>query len=110
MSTPRHLWSGDWRAESESAADQLRRRRAETPPPAVEPPESGGGEARVSRLRAAREWLRKVGAALLARLRVLEPRMALRALLLAALIGGVAFAAVSALGGSGTSEGSALAS
>jgi PDZ domain-containing protein len=41
MSTPRHLWSGDWRLESVAAAEELARRRAEledSPAPASAPP------------------------------------------------------------------------
>lgn len=105
MSAPRHLWSGDWRAESESAADQLRRRRADTDPAAGGPPERGAGEARASRLRTARERLRQLGAALVARMRALQPRTALRALLLVALIAGAAFAAMTVLGGIGHEPG-----
>jgi hypothetical protein len=37
MSAPRHLWSGEWESESESAADEVERRRGQRGPEA--PPE-----------------------------------------------------------------------
>ncbi len=50
MSSPRHLWSGDWRTESITAAEELARRRAapqpidDDPAPVSEPGRAGIGE------------------------------------------------------------------
>ena len=33
MSSPRHLWSGDWQLDSATAADELAKRRAQSPEP-----------------------------------------------------------------------------
>lgn len=39
MSSPRHLWSGDWERDSTAAAEELARRRAQTEEPDGTPPE-----------------------------------------------------------------------
>ena len=54
MTTPRHLWSGDWARESESAADEMERRRAgfmPGEPPVEEPPQEPQREPRPPLLR-----------------------------------------------------------
>jgi hypothetical protein len=57
MSAPRHLWSGDWRLDSATAAEELAKRRAKVREPAEspepEPPQAAPGLA--ARLAA---WLR----------------------------------------------------
>lgn len=66
MSAPRHLWSGDWRRESEAAADELARRRASRVPrrPAEpEPPRPPKRRllARLAAYRPARRTVRLAG-------------------------------------------------
>lgn len=39
MTPPKHLWSGDWRADSQAAADELANRKRAPRPPAEPPPE-----------------------------------------------------------------------
>ena len=88
MTTPRHLWSGDWARESESAADEMERRRAGFEPseaPVEEPPQEPQGEPRPPLLRrvavAVFAFFRSLGAAtarglaaIVARLRTISPR------------------------------------
>jgi S1-C subfamily serine protease len=38
MSAPKHLWSGDWRADAAAAAQKRAGQRTETPPPEEPPP------------------------------------------------------------------------
>jgi predicted metalloprotease with PDZ domain len=38
MSAPKHLWSGDWRADAAAAAQKRAGQRIETPPPEEPPP------------------------------------------------------------------------
>ena len=88
MTTPRHLWSGDWARESESAADEMERRRAgfePSEPPVEEPPQEPQREPRpplLTRIAAAVvAFLRSLAAAtarglkaIVARLRTISPR------------------------------------
>ena len=56
MTTPRHLWSGDWMRESESAAEAMERRREgfqPGEPPVEEPPKEPDREPREPLLRRA---------------------------------------------------------
>jgi len=81
MTSPRHLWSGDWERESAAAAEQLRRQPAPVEQPAESEPEPA---ARLSRART---------------------RVALVALPAALLSAVAAFAIVAALSGAGGSGG-----
>jgi len=114
MSSPRHLWSGDWQRESDAAADELARRRAagwgreepplEEPEPPVRPPRP------VTPDRRPRRSLRdRVAAALrdargrLAALRRPSPRqrrLATAIVVAAVLVAGAAYG-LAAIGGSG---------
>lgn len=96
MSAPRHLWSGDWRRESEAAADELARRRASRVPRRPAEPEPP---------RPPRPPKRR----LLARLAAYRP--ARRTVRLAGLIAvvvllgaGAAYGVASVLGGSGSAQ------
>jgi hypothetical protein len=114
MTTPRHLWSGDWARESESAADEMERRRAgfvPGEPPAEEPPQEPEGEPRppllkrtaaalVAFLRSARAAAARGFAAAVARLRTISARQV--ALVALATVAGaaVALGAAALVGGS----------
>ncbi len=67
MSSPRHLWSGDWQLDSAAVAEELARRRAQSEEPAdsgpeVPPPPSKPSAAQrvVAWLRAARRTLARL--------------------------------------------------
>jgi PDZ domain len=120
MSSPRHLWSGDWRLESDAVAEELAKRRAPTEEPAetreLPPPRS-----RTSAATRASVWLRTVRHRLATRSargprarqsagerfaavhagRGRQLRVVLVAALVALLSAGGAYAAVSFLVGSG---------
>src|ERR1700747_737627 len=85
MTTPRHLWSGDWMRESESAAEEMERRREgfqPGEPPVDEPPAEPGREPLLKRaamavlafLRSVRGATARGLAAAVARLRTISPR------------------------------------
>lgn len=116
MTTPRHLWSGDWARESESAADEMERRRAgfqPDEPPVGEPPQEPEREPRpplltrvaaavVAFLRSARAATARGFAAAVARLRTISPRQ-VGLVALATLAGAaVALGAATLAGGSGS--------
>jgi membrane-associated protease RseP (regulator of RpoE activity) len=115
MTTPRHLWSGEWLRESESAAEEMARRRdaLASEPPAEEPPIEPEREPRkpilvraAAALLAALRTLRHATAgwlaALGARLRAISPRQ-VGLVLLATLAGAaVALGAAALAGGSGS--------
>jgi hypothetical protein len=106
MSAPRHLWSGDWRNESSAHGEDLAARRAQAPQPGeIEsaPTPSRSARSAADRLRA---WLRATRPRAHLRLRPRYPsrrriRVAVLVGLLALVGAGVAFAASSALIGSG---------
>lgn len=126
MTTPRHLWSGDWARESESAADEMERRRAgfePTEPPVEEPPQEPQREPRpplLTRIAAAVvAFLRSLAAttargfaAAVARLRTISPRQV--GLVALATVAGAAVAlgaaALAGGGGSGTTTSDAQVS
>jgi putative serine protease PepD len=86
--SPKHLWSGDWRAETEAEAEERRRLEAEREATAVRNPDPGGQSA-------------APGAAAPPRRRGL---FAASAAVVILAIGGGAFAAGSLLGGSDTKK------
>jgi membrane-associated protease RseP (regulator of RpoE activity) len=116
MTTPRHLWSGDWRRESESAAEEMERRREgyrPGEPPIEEPPPEPEREPREPWLtRAATAvlaFLRSVGAAtargfkaMVARLRTISPRQVGLVALATVAGAAVALGAAALAGGSGS--------
>jgi S1-C subfamily serine protease len=122
MTTPRHLWSGDWARESESAADEMERRRAgfvPGEPPVEEPPQEPEGEPRppllkrmaaalVAFLRSARAATARGFAAAVARLRTISARqiglVALATVAGAAVALGAAALVGGSQGGSKTSD------
>ncbi|MFI5038558.1 MAG: PDZ domain-containing protein [Solirubrobacterales bacterium] len=126
MTTPRHLWSGDWARESESAADEMERRRAgfvPDEPPVEEPPHEPQREPRpplLTRVAAAIvAFLRSLSAATargfgatVARLRTISPRQI--GLVALATVAGAAVAlgaaALAGGGGSGTTTSDAQGS
>jgi hypothetical protein len=113
MTTPRHLWSGDWERDSAARAEELASRarlQIEQPAPepalapAREPASPGAGLAAVLRalVAALMALLRAVGAglrALGAGLRRLQPRAVLLAALVAAIVVGAAFGLSALVGG-----------
>ena len=118
MTTPRHLWSGDWARESESAADEMERRRAGfTPdePPVEEPPQEPQREPRpplltrvvaalVAFLRSVRTATARGFTAAVARLRTISPRQV--GLVALATVAGAAVAlGAAALAGGGSGNG-----
>lgn len=119
MTTPRHLWSGDWMRESESAAEEMERRREGFHPgePTVqEPPKEPEREPREPWLtRAATAvlaFLRSLGAAtargwkaMVARLRTISPRQVGLVALATVAGAGVALGAAALAGGSGSHSG-----
>jgi membrane-associated protease RseP (regulator of RpoE activity) len=104
MASPRHLWSGDWRQESDAAADELARRRGlGQGPDAAEPePESPPTEplprARRPPPGARKQRTRRAPA--LPRVRPAHARLALLIVLGALLVGGAAYGLASLGGGS----------
>jgi hypothetical protein len=48
MTSPRHLWSGDWEHDSTAARDELEQRRAQTDEPVAIPPKAPSPRARPS--------------------------------------------------------------
>jgi hypothetical protein len=127
MSSPRHLWSGDWRRDSDAAADELAKRRAagshaaapapaDRPEPAIPPPARRPATPpkpprppRESALDRAAAALRRTRE----RLPALRPpsaqhrRLALVVVLAALLLAGAVYG-LSALGGAGSPTASAL--
>lgn len=135
MSSPRHLWSGDWESDSAAVTEELGRRRQGTAPP-VEPRPEPPAPARARRPALASNllWLRRQASAAregeralrqrareAARARAASARPAgrrrLRIVLLAGLVGllsaAIAYGVVTLLAGSGgptvTSAGTAQA-
>jgi membrane-associated protease RseP (regulator of RpoE activity) len=116
MTTPRHLWSGDWARESESAADEMERRRAgfqPDEPPVGEPPQEPEREPRpplltrvaaavVAFLRSARAATARGFAAAVARLRTISPRQVGLVALATVAGAAVALGAATLAGGSGS--------
>jgi len=116
MTTPRHLWSGDWARESESAADEMERRRAgfaPDEPPAQEPPQEPQREPRpplltrvaaalVAFLRSARAATARAFSAAIARLRTISPRQVGLVALATVAGAAVALGAATLAGGSGS--------
>ena len=88
MTTPRHLWSGDWMRESASAADEMERRREgfqpagapdeepqrEPPPEPREPLLARAAAATLAFLRSLRAAGARGLAAAIARVRTISPR------------------------------------
>lgn len=116
MTTPRHLWSGDWMRESESAAQEMERRRAgfqPGQPPVREPPREPEREPREPLLRRAATamlaFLRSLRAATarglaaaVARLRTISPRQVGLVALATVAGAAVALGAAALAGGSGS--------
>src|SRR6476659_5448105 len=115
MTTPRHLWSGAWARESESAADEMERRRAGFQPdePPVEEPQEPQREPRpplltrvvaavVAFLRSARAATARGFAAVVARLRTISPRQVGLVALATVAGAAVALGAATLAGGSGS--------
>ncbi|MGZ4214914.1 MAG: PDZ domain-containing protein [Solirubrobacteraceae bacterium] len=119
MTTPRHLWSGDWARESESAAEEMERRREgfrPGEPPVQEPAKEPEREPRQPLLtRAAAAivaFLRSLGAATargfaaaVARVRTISPRQVGLVALATVAGAGVALGAAALAGGSGSHSG-----
>lgn len=117
MTTPRHLWSGDWMRESESAAEEMERRRAGFQPD--EPPDESPTEPALER-EPREPWLKRAAvailmflaslravttrglAAALARLRTVSPRQVALVALATVAGAGVALGAAALAGGSGS--------
>lgn len=109
MTSPKHLWSGDWESDSESAAAERARRRAQAlaapPPPPPAPPAGPSLAARVRALLSA--MLRAIGRGLQGGLRAIRsarrPRFRVVALvgLTALVVVGAAYG-LSRIGGSET--------
>ena len=116
MTTPRHLWSGDWARESESAAEEMERRREgfqPGEPPVEEPPQEPDARAAPAAAHARRAavvaFLRSLGAATargfaaaVARLRSISPRQVGLVALATVAGAGVALGAAALAGGSGS--------
>lgn len=97
MSSPRHLWSGDWEFDSAAVTEDLAKRRAqaeETPAPPPEPPQP---RARPSAAARAVAWLRRVRNRLGRVRRGRGLRVALVVALLALLGAGAAYGVTSLL-------------
>ena len=117
MTTPRHLWSGDWARESESAADEMERRRAgfaPGEPPVAEPPQEPEHEPRpplltrvvaglLAFLRSLRAATARGFAATVARLRTISPRQ-IGLVALATVAGAAVALGAAALAGGGRSS------
>jgi hypothetical protein len=111
MSSPRHLWSGDWQLDSATAADELAKRRAqspepEEPAPSAPPPRPSLRERIIAALRDLRRWLahlitRARTAIRNAWRRARGGRRVALAVLLVALVGAGVAVAVTSLVGSG---------
>jgi S1-C subfamily serine protease len=118
MTTPRHLWSGDWARESESAAEDMDRRReglSPGEPPVQEPPKEPEREPRpplltrvaaafVAFLRSLRAATARGFAAAVARVRTISPRQVGLVALATVAGAGVALGAAALAGGSGSSS------
>jgi PDZ domain len=106
MSSPRHLWSGDWQLDSATAAEELARRRAQTPegeePTPELPPRPTLRERIVAALRAFWARLRAFWAHLRAMARGRRLRTALAVVVVLLLGAGVALGVTSLVGGNGT--------
>lgn len=122
MTTPKHLWSGDWMRESDSAAEEMERRRAgfqpDEPPvdeapakPKPKPePEREPREPLLTRaaavilpfLRSLRAATARGLAAAAARLRAISPRQVALVALATVAGAGVALGAAALAGGSGS--------
>ena len=59
MSSPRHLWSGDWELDSTAAREELAQRRAQTDEPVEAPPAAAPPPPRPSAAARALAWLRE---------------------------------------------------
>ncbi|HET7051653.1 MAG TPA: PDZ domain-containing protein [Solirubrobacteraceae bacterium] len=113
MTTPRHLWSGDWARESESAAEEMDRRRERFQPgepPVQEPPKEPEREPRtplltrvaaafVAFMRSLRAATARGFAAAVARLRTISPRQVGLVALATVAGAGVALGAAALAGG-----------
>jgi hypothetical protein len=103
MTSPRHLWSGDWEHESDAAAEQRRRLDALAEQP-VEPEPEPATAPRRRRLAVPRRQSRpRLPRLRLPRLRL--PRIALLVVAAALLSAAAAFAIVAAFGGPGGNGG-----
>jgi membrane-associated protease RseP (regulator of RpoE activity) len=116
MTTPRHLWSGDWARESESAAEEMDRRREgfrPGEPPIKEPPKEPEREPRtplltrvaaafVAFLRSMRAATARGLAGAVARLSTISPRQVGLVALATVAGAGVALGAAALAGGSGS--------
>jgi membrane-associated protease RseP (regulator of RpoE activity) len=116
MTTPKHLWSGDWMRESESAAEEMERRRDgfhPGEPPVQEPPREPEREPRepwltraatavLAFLRSLRAAAARGFAATVARLRTISPRQVGLVALATVAGAGVALGAAALAGGSGS--------
>ena len=119
MTTPRHLWSGDWARESESAADEMERRRAgiaPDEPPIAEPSQEPQRKPRpplltrvvaalVAFLRSVRTATARGFNAAAARLRTISPRQ-IGLVALATVAGAAVALGAAALAGGGSGNGS----
>lgn len=116
MTTPRHLWSGDWMRESDAAAEEMERRREgfdPGEPPVQEPSKEPEREPREPWLKRAATamlaFLRSLlaatargFAAMVARLRTISPRQVALVALATVAGAGVALGAAALAGGSGS--------
>jgi membrane-associated protease RseP (regulator of RpoE activity) len=108
MSSPRHLWSGDWQLDSATAAEELARRRAQSPEPEEPTPELPPRPSLRARIVAALRAFWAQMRAFWARLRAVGKGRRLRtalAVVVVLLLGaGVAFGVTSLIesGGNGT--------
>lgn len=89
MSSPRHLWSGEWQLESAASAEELARRRARAEPPSPPEPEPPPRPKRKTRRRVARPSPRAI-------------RVGAVAVLVALLCAGTALGVSSLVSGSGS--------
>jgi hypothetical protein len=108
MTSPRHLWSGDWESDSAAVGEQLGRQHAPVGKPQVEPPRSeqppqaAPRTARWSALVRAVQAVRRRFTAVLLRVKPRARRRVVLAGLAAVLLSAVAaFAIVAAVTGSG---------
>ena len=117
MSSPRHLWSGDWELESAAAREELAR-RAQIEEPAQTAPDLPPAPSRRSAYARAAAWLRELPRRIarwlarlghaLARTGRGRRRVALLVVLLTLLTAGAAYGVTSLLaGGQGTTMGNA---
>jgi membrane-associated protease RseP (regulator of RpoE activity) len=113
MSSPRHLWSGDWERDSASLEAELsaRERLQVEQPPELPPPSAPDEPARTrSWLADAAAAVRSGIAALIAGLRRLNPRAVLLAVIIAGVVVAGAFAINALFGGSSSKGGATEAS